>query len=862
MGCSKSKARTVAISGLPPPLTLVFDSSESDGSDSELSEANSDRKSFISQTVKRRHSAMSESSGSPAPTPLQSILTSPSRASFLSESRSSLASERSSLAPAQEDEDTDHSHPSLRSSPKLPSLALKNNLSEHALKQPHTIKMQAFDLCPDRDSSWSCTVYGVMMFFLAPTVLTGTFSSSSVTIAISMFCNNMVVKVLRELTGFTHHEMFLGVAPCKVSKVTSSLPDAGAPKSLPCRSWSLWAMPCTAGYSNDPALFGALDRSACQIQNYPPCMPSLRHIFTSDALSRKAGWSEAFARRAACMTQRKGEKPTISIQEHMAIDVCPGPIQPIKQISDYFPRYPRGLPPTAPPPLGLSRAGSLRSSSSSSATAAGRTAEGPAASSDPARDEDELDRAFGAASALPAPSKKEEEPDVEGYDSDDSMLFCGEPVRVMAKADSMCCSLSPCRGEINLQARSPPFSSPPSSLHCHHTSPATLGTLDFSLLYDQENNALHCTINKAKGLKPMDHNGLSDPYVKLHLLPGASKANKLRTKTLRNTLNPVWSETLTYYGITDEDMVRKTLRISVCDEDKFRHNEFIGETRIPLKKLKPNQTKNFYNCLEKQLPDIFIVNMRDSAEYRVYSREQLLALRPMGRSGVVQTIPAELRRKYRGCRAGAKLKAKKTEKRWRYKPSVPSVVMGNVNSLTNKTDELACLVKNQRLYRECSLFCFTETWLTPDTPDANVELPGFSTVRADRDPTLSGKRKGGGLALFINTRWCNPGHVNVKEVICCRDIELLAVSLRPYYMPRELSHAIVVCVYIPPRAEVQAACDVIHSTVAALQTQHPDAFYVISGDFNHVTLDSTLPAFFQFVDCPTRKKQDHRPAVC
>ncbi|NXL80081.1 RP3A protein, partial [Leptocoma aspasia] len=91
----------------------------------------------------------------------------------------------------------------------------------------------------------------------------------------------------------------------------------------------------------------------------------------------------------------------------------------------------------------------------------------------------------------------------------------------------------------------------------------TLGTLDFSLLYDQENNALHCTINKAKGLKPMDHNGLADPYVKLHLLPGASKANKLRTKTLRNTLNPTWNETLTYYGITDEDMIRKTLRLEM-----------------------------------------------------------------------------------------------------------------------------------------------------------------------------------------------------------------------------------------------------------------------------------------------------------
>ncbi|XP_019497120.1 PREDICTED: rabphilin-3A [Hipposideros armiger] len=132
--------------------------------------------------------------------------------------------------------------------------------------------------------------------------------------------------------------------------------------------------------------------------------------------------------------------------------------------------------------------------------------------------------------------------------------------------------------------------------------PATLGALEFSLLYDQDNSSLHCTMIKAKGLKPMDSNGLADPYVKLHLLPGASKSNKLRTKTLRNTRNPVWNETLIYHGITDEDMQRKTLRISVCDEDKFGHNEFIGETRFSLKKLKPNQRKNFNICLERVIP--------------------------------------------------------------------------------------------------------------------------------------------------------------------------------------------------------------------------------------------------------------------
>ncbi|XP_041816270.1 double C2-like domain-containing protein beta [Chelmon rostratus] len=130
----------------------------------------------------------------------------------------------------------------------------------------------------------------------------------------------------------------------------------------------------------------------------------------------------------------------------------------------------------------------------------------------------------------------------------------------------------------------------------------TLGCLEFSLLYEQENHALHCCIVKAKGLKPMDSNGLADPYVKLHLLPGASKSNKLRTKTLKTTLNPVWNETLVYHGITAEEMSRKTLRLSVSDEDKFGHNEFIGETRVALKKLKFDQKKNFSVCLERVIP--------------------------------------------------------------------------------------------------------------------------------------------------------------------------------------------------------------------------------------------------------------------
>ncbi|KAI4873044.1 hypothetical protein NFI96_028699 [Prochilodus magdalenae] len=151
----------------------------------------------------------------------------------------------------------------------------------------------------------------------------------------------------------------------------------------------------------------------------------------------------------------------------------------------------------------------------------------------------------------------------------------------------------------------------------------------------------------------------------------------------------------------------------------------------------------------------------------VYSRDQVLALRktpPLFTSR--PEIPAELRRPYRGCRAGNK----RWERKRRYKPCLPSIIMGNVRSLANKTDELSALIRTQREYRECSILCFTESWLNQNVPDSHLHLNGFTTVRADRVYHQTGKKRGGGLAVF--DRWCNPGHITVKEVICQPDIEL------------------------------------------------------------------------------------------
>lgn len=116
------------------------------------------------------------------------------------------------------------------------------------------------------------------------------------------------------------------------------------------------------------------------------------------------------------MTLRKGERTTISIQEHMAIDVCPGPIRPIKQISDYFPRFPRGLPAT------VSRSNSLRSSTSQATVSPSETT--------PREDDEDVDQLFGAYGTEPAEQpvrrrteEEEEVVDAEGYDSDDCSKF-------------------------------------------------------------------------------------------------------------------------------------------------------------------------------------------------------------------------------------------------------------------------------------------------------------------------------------------------------------------------------------------------------------------------------------------------------
>ncbi|XP_015259301.1 PREDICTED: protein NLRC3-like [Cyprinodon variegatus] len=76
-----------------------------------------------------------------------------------------------------------------------------------------------------------------------------------------------------------------------------------------------------------------------------------------------------------------------------------------------------------------------------------------------------------------------------------------------------------------------------------------------------------------------------------------------------------------------------------------------------------------------------------------------------------------------------------------------------LETLSNKMDELALLMRRNKDLSSSCVLCFTETWISGQIPDSALHLEGFQLLRADRSAELSGKTKGGGVCFYINNSW-------------------------------------------------------------------------------------------------------------
>ena len=90
-------------------------------------------------------------------------------------------------------------------------------------------------------------------------------------------------------------------------------------------------------------------------------------------------------------------------------------------------------------------------------------------------------------------------------------------------------------------------------------------------------------LDRAAGLKAMDSNGKSDPYVKLSL---CGKQHK--SKVVSKTLNPRWDESFIFEG-TLRELTAEPMQMKVYDHDYIGRNDFLGEASVDLRPMRRSQ---------------------------------------------------------------------------------------------------------------------------------------------------------------------------------------------------------------------------------------------------------------------------------
>ncbi|XP_042074806.1 synaptotagmin-like protein 2 [Haplochromis burtoni] len=108
------------------------------------------------------------------------------------------------------------------------------------------------------------------------------------------------------------------------------------------------------------------------------------------------------------------------------------------------------------------------------------------------------------------------------------------------------------------------------------------GSIQFAVNYIQKLGELHIFVMHCRDLATADRKKhRSDPYVKCYLLPDTTKLGKRKTSVKKKTLNPTYSEILTF-KVMMQVLKTQSLNVSVWHDSSFGRNRFLGDVNLNL----------------------------------------------------------------------------------------------------------------------------------------------------------------------------------------------------------------------------------------------------------------------------------------